>query len=128
MWPTLRTMISSGRRLLVTAENQTSTIPWYHHLWDLASDTPYTFKNAQEFSCRANRGALSNDLFLLNHWLENPLASPLLSRTANAHDLLLDRAKTCQSERGKLPNFVAINHYATGDLFAVVRQLNGLSP
>jgi hypothetical protein len=128
VWPTLRALIDSGRRVLVTAENQRSTLPWYHHLWDVASDTPYAFKNAQEFSCRANRGMIGNDLFLLNHWLENPLASSLLSRTANARTLLLERAQACQRERGKLPNFVAVNHYATGDLFAVVRQLNGLSP
>jgi hypothetical protein len=127
-WPTLRAMIASNHRLLVTAENGGPPPPWYHHLWDLASDTPYTFKTEQEFSCRANRGMRSNDLFLLNHWVENPLPDPALSRSANASGVLLARAQACQTESGKLPNFVAVNHYATGDLFAVVRTLNRLPP
>jgi hypothetical protein len=125
-WPTLREMISSGRRLLVTAEHGRPPPTWYHHLWDLAWDTPYSFKSASEFSCRLNRGRRENALFLLNHWVENPLPSPFLSRQVNGRDVLLGRARQCQTESGKLPNFVAVNHYTTGDLLAVVRELNGL--
>jgi hypothetical protein len=125
-WPTLRTMIASGRRLLVTAENGRPPPGWYHHLWDLAWDTPYSFRSQAELSCRQNRGVRSNRLFLLNHWVENPLPNPVLSRGANAREVLLGRARQCQAESGKLPNFVAVNHYSIGDLFAVVRELNRL--
>jgi hypothetical protein len=44
----------------------------------------------------------------------------------SAHDVLLGRAQQCRTESGKFPNVVAVNHYAVGDLFAVVRELNGL--
>jgi hypothetical protein len=125
-WPTLRTMIMSGRRVLVGAESGGPPPGFYHHFYDLAWDTPYSFKSPSEFSCQQNRGNRQNALFLLNHWLENPLPDENLSRTANAHDLLLSRARQCQMESGKLPNFVAVSHYAVGDLFAVVRELNGL--
>ena len=125
-WPTLRAMITSGRRVLVGAESGTSPPSWYHHFYDLAWDTPYSFKSTSDFSCQENRGSRQNALFLLNHWLENPLPDENLSRTANAHDVLLARARQCQMESGKLPNFVAVSHYAVGDLLAVVRELNGL--
>ena len=125
-WPTLRTMIASGRRVLVGAESGAPPPAWYHHFYDLAWDTPYSFKSTSEFSCRQNRGNRQNALFLLNHWLENPLPDENLSRTANARDVLLARARQCQMESGKLPNFVAVSHYAVGDLFDVVRELNGL--
>jgi hypothetical protein len=125
-WPTLRTMIESGHRVLVGAENGQPPPPWFHHFYDLAWDTPYTFKTTADFSCAQNRGVRTNALFLLNHWLENPLPDETLSQTANAHDTLLGRARQCQRESGKLPNFVAVNHYSTGDLFQVVRELNGL--
>jgi hypothetical protein len=125
-WPTLRQMIARNQRLLVTAEKGGPPPPWYQHVWDLAWDTPYSFKSPADFSCQQNRGRRSNDLFLLNHWLENPLASESLSATANARDLLLGRARQCQRESGKLPNFVAVNHYSVGSLFEVVRALNGL--
>jgi hypothetical protein len=125
-WPTLRQMIASGKRLVVTAENGGPPPAWYHHVWDLAWDTPYTFKSKSDFSCAQNRGDRSHDLFLLNHWLENPLATEGQSATANARDVLLGRARQCQMESGKLPNFVAVNHYSIGALFEVVRILNGL--
>jgi hypothetical protein len=125
-WPTLRTMIASGHRVLVGAEMGSPPPDWYHHFYDLAWDTPYTFKSTADFSCQQNRGTRDNDLFLLNHWLENPLPSEPLSATANAHDTLLGRARQCQTESGKLPNVVAVNHYSVGDLFQVVRELNGL--
>jgi hypothetical protein len=125
-WPTLRTMIQDGHRVFVGAQTAGPPPDWYHHFYDVAWDTPYSFKTPSDFSCAQNRGKRGNDLFLLNHWLENPVPSEALSATANAHDLLLGRATRCQSESGKLPNFVAVNHYSIGDLFAVVRELNAL--
>jgi hypothetical protein len=125
-WPTLRQMIAANQRLVVTAENGRPPPAWYHHVWDLAWDTPYSFKTTADFSCQQNRGTRANDLFLLNHWLENPLPSEGQSATANARDVLLGRARRCQMESGKLPNFVAVNHYSVGALFEVVRTLNGL--
>ncbi len=125
-WPTLRTMIASGRRVVVGSETDHPPPAWYHDFYSLAWDTPYSFKSPSEFSCRENRGKRANALFLLNHWLENPLPDENLSRMANARDVLLNRARQCQMESGKLPNFVAVSHYAVGDLFAVVRELNGL--
>jgi hypothetical protein len=125
-WPTLGEMIADGRRLVVTAQNGRPPPVWYHHMWDLVWDTPYAFRNQGEFSCRLNRGAAGNALFLLNHWIENPVPDPRLSATANARDTLLGRARRCQSESGQLPNFVAVNHYTAGALFEVVRLLNGL--
>jgi hypothetical protein len=125
-WPTLAEMIARGQRLVVMAQNGRPPPPWYHAMWDLLWDTPYAFRNEGEFSCRENRGKRSNDLFLMNHWIENPVPDPRLSATANTRDRLLDRARRCQSESGKLPNFVAVNHYSLGALFEVVRILNGL--
>jgi hypothetical protein len=125
-WPTLRQMIAANQRLVVTAENGRPPPAWYHHVWDLAWDTPYSFKSTADFSCKQNRGSRANDLFLLNHWLENPLPTEGQSATANAREVLLGRARQCQTESGKLPNFVAVNHYSVGALFEVVRILNGL--
>ncbi len=40
--------------------------------------------------------------------------------------MLLPRAEECQQERGRLPNFVAVDFYDRGDLLGVVDTLNGL--
>jgi hypothetical protein len=49
-----------------------------------------------------------------------------MAEKVNAYDFLLDRARKCQKERGKLPNLVAVDFYNTGDLFAVTETLNGI--
>jgi hypothetical protein len=125
-WPTLRAMIESNQRVFVGAQTASPPPAWYHHFYDLAWDTPYAFKTLSDFSCAQNRGKTQNDLFLLNHWLENPLPSQTLSAMANTREVLLGRAMKCKQESGKLPNFVAVSHYSIGDLFDVVRTLNGL--
>ena len=44
----------------------------------------------------------------------------------NAKSVLFKRLKTCQTERGHIPNYVAVNNYDRGDLVATVEALNGV--
>jgi len=39
---------------------------------------------------------------------------------------LIDHVRRCQQESGKLANFVTVDFYDIGDLFATVTALNGL--
>lgn len=125
-WPSLRQMILTQKRLLITAENGQPPPDYYHHAWDLIWDTPYSFKTVDEFSCELNRGSKDNDLFLMNHWLGNPLPTEKLATAANTYDVLSARAKQCASEGGQIPNFIAVDFYSIGDLFQVVNEMNGL--
>ncbi len=56
------------------------------------------------------------------------MPKPTNAAIVNAYDFLLGRARQCQQERAHLPNVVAVDFYRTGDLFRVVRTLNGLDP
>lgn len=127
-WPTLAEMLDMDRRVVVTAESGGPPPDWYHHVWDLTWDTPYTFHSAAEFSCELNRGAQDNDLFLINHWVSTMFDTPSEpdAEVVNVYDVLYARASGCQAETGQLPNFVAVDFYDHGDLFAVVDALNGL--
>jgi hypothetical protein len=125
-WPTLREMIAKNQRLVVFTESDGGTPAWYHPAWKLIEDTPYSFAKATDFTCSAHRGSRDSPLFLLNHWVGAPLPSEKGAAEVNASGVLLARAQKCQTERGKLPNFVGVDFYDVGDLFAVVRALNGL--
>lgn len=127
-WPTLASMIDADTRLFVTAEVGGPPPAWFHHVWDLTWDTPYTFHGIDEFSCELNRGSVDNDLFLVNHWVSTVIDTPSEESApmANAYDVLYGRASQCQREAGQRPNFVAVDFYEKGELFAVVRALNGL--
>ena len=127
-FPTLAQLLDTGRRLVVGAEFSAPPPAWYHHAWDLWFDTPYSFDSIDAFSCELNRGAETNPLFLMNHWISNPLSTEASAIEANALDVLLPRAEQCRAERGHIPNLVAVDHYAVGDVFAVVDALNGVAP
>jgi hypothetical protein len=133
-WPTLRRMITSGKRLVVMAENRPdlADVPWYENGFDLTQDTPYSFTSADQMrdyraSCALNRGNANSPLFLLNHWIERVNPSPRQTAGVNGFAFLLHRARACDRLRGKVrPNLVAVNFYAAGSLLGAVNLLNGL--
>lgn len=75
-WPTLGEMIEAQTRLVVTAQDAGPPPTWFHNVWQVGFDTPYTFMDPTDMSCDLNRGAASNDLFLLNHWLSTDAGLP----------------------------------------------------
>jgi hypothetical protein len=124
-WPTLREMVESDQRVLVMAENASEGVDWYHPAFEVLQETPYTFKDPSEFSNRPNRGGTGGSLLLMNHWIETtPMPKPSNAAIVNAHDALLARINAFRRARGRLPNVVAVDFYATGDLVQVVRELN----
>lgn len=125
-WPTLYDLIVSGKRIVAGAEFSGPPPAWYHHFWDIAWDTPYAFAKPEDFNCALNRGTKGNDLFLVNHWLSDPLSTPDRAKVANEYSLLSSRVKQCQAEGGQLPNFVAVDFYDIGSVFQVVDEVNGL--
>jgi hypothetical protein len=132
----LRSMVDSGKRIVFLAENHAGGAPWYRLAYDkLTEETPYTFKpgvltNPKKVAqtCRPNRGPRQGaPLFLLNHWVStDPIPLPSDAAKVNAEDVLLGRARECERIRGELPNLVAVNFYARGDVFRVVDRLNGV--
>jgi hypothetical protein len=126
-WPTLRELVDSGKRLVVFLE-QNGGMPAYLHrgYTDEMWDTPYSFMNQADFTCALGRGAKSNALFLVNHWLGRPLADIALAREVNTTAVLGDRVAKCTTEAGRVPTFVSVDFYDVGDLFGVVRKANGL--
>ncbi len=123
-WPTLGSMIASGKRLVVFLEQGGGTPPHLHHAWTHVWDTPYTFTSTSEFTCALNRGATTNALFLVNHWLDR--GTPERGAEANAASVLGARVETCTREAGRPPTFVGVDFYDRGDLFDVVRKANKL--
>ncbi|MFW0794316.1 hypothetical protein AAFP30_10935 [Gordonia sp. CPCC 205515] len=128
-WPTLQQMIDSNRRVVWLHENigGGTQYPWLldGHIW--VQDTPYTFRSAADFSCAHLRGVSTAPIFLVNHWLSNFTARIHDAKIVNQEDVLLPRLEQCRSERGMIPNFVAVDNYGIGDLFAAVDQINGVS-
>lgn len=128
-WPTLGEMIDADTRLVVTAESGGPPPPWFHHVWDEAWDTPYGPMSVDGLSCELNRGSTDNDLFLVNHWVNDALGLPSETNAAivNATEILQARAEECRDLWAHAPNFLVVDFYEQGDLLPVVDALNGLA-
>jgi len=125
-------MIEQGRRLLLLAENKAGAAPWYQLAYQrLLEETPFSFGNPAGLadhasSCAANRGPSDAPLFLINNWVNtDPAPRPSIAARVNAYATLLARARACQRMRRHLPNLLAVDFYKSGDIFRVVRTLNG---
>lgn len=127
-WPTLRSMIDSGRRVVFLMENEGGgqAHPWLLDGFAWVQDTPFLFRTPADFSCAPNRGGADASLFLVNHWITDKTREVSNARRVNAREVLLGRLEQCREERGRPPNFVAVDFYDQGDLFAVVDTLNGV--
>lgn len=125
-WPTLAQMIDAETRLVVTNETAGPPPEWLHSVWDLGWDTPYSFGSVDEFSCAHNRGTTDEALFLVNHWVLNPLPNPETAAEVNDYETLMARIDKCEDQWARLPTFIAVDFYDIGDLFEVVDVLNGL--
>jgi hypothetical protein len=134
--PTLRDMIDENQRVIFLAENRAGGASWYQPVYErITEETPYTFPKVSQLtkpselpaSCKPNRGPSEAPLFLINHWIStDPVPRPSDADKVNAYDPLLRRARECRRLREHLPNLLAVNFYARGDLFRVVDTLNGV--
>jgi hypothetical protein len=110
------------------AENQGGSADWYPNAYKgLLEDTPYKFETVDDFTCAIGRGGLESTLFLMNHWLSGDPASQTVADTVNDRDVLNERVDVCRSEQDRVPNMIAVDFYSSGDTFAVVDELNGVS-
>ena len=128
-WPTLRSLVDTGKRAVLFVETGGGSPAYLHPAFDgNIVDTPYSFTKASDFSCRVNRGKAGDPLFLVNHWLGNPLPAIGFAREVNPAAVLGKRIEDCTREAGRAPTFVGVDFYEVGDLMPVVRKANGLAP
>ncbi|MFT4569811.1 MAG: hypothetical protein ACI8TX_000287 [Hyphomicrobiaceae bacterium] len=123
-WPTLQELIDSGKRLIVFTDDGSASLPWHHYVWDFAWETHFSAGSVNDFTCDINRGNIANSLFILNHFLTDIGGSDVLAQRANARSFFLGRAEQCQTESGRLPNFVTVDFVDIGVLYEVVDTAN----
>lgn len=124
-WPTLREMIESGKRLVVLTDHRPLPAPdWLVDVWAVAWETHFTNLYRSDFTCAPNRGRTSNELFILNHFLTRNSSVPGEASITNADPYLVERARECWRESGRLPNYPTVDFATTGDVVEAARLLN----
>ena len=123
-------MIELDQRVVVMTSRDGGGYDWYHDVWDIAWETHWHNESASAFTCRGNRGNQDNDLFILNHFINEPpigVAQPSSAEKVNYNPFLIERARQCWEEGGQIPNFVTVDFYSIGDVLSVVDALNNES-
>lgn len=135
-WPTLGTLIDRRRQVVMLAERDAGSYPWYHAAYTgILQETSYTWEHPAQLtrpaswaaSCAPNRGGRRGSLFLLNHWSPPYPTDPALARRVNRLRVLVGRARACHRVRGRWPNLVAVDWFDAGDLLGAVHRLNTLA-
>jgi hypothetical protein len=123
--PTLRDLIDNGRTLLVFAERgDPGGPPWYHNMYDWFQETTFSFNNQRAFNCQPNRGNPDAPLFLINHWVTKSPPDPGLGATVNKQGVLESRVNECLSQRGLVPNILAVDFAESGEVVSSAEALN----
>ncbi|MGZ6966515.1 MAG: hypothetical protein ACXVKN_02165 [Acidimicrobiia bacterium] len=114
------------RRLIVMSEKHGDEMPFLPKTYSLFQETPFTFTSVNDFDCAPKRGGTDKPLLLVNHWLRpNGPPDPVEAGKVNSKQTLDRRFKQCIAKRGILPNAVAVDFTAIGDLYSSVNRYNG---
>lgn len=132
-WPSLRQMVDPAkpdvddkpRRLILMSEKHAGEHPWLLGAYEVSQESPFTFTSIPQFNCNPNRGGTDKSFFIVNHWLRpNGPPDPVEAAKVNSQKTLTARLQNCIAIRGQLPNAVAVDFTAVGDLYKTVRRFN----
>jgi len=139
-WPTLGSMIDSGKRLVTFLDNgaDLTAVPYlldeFTNIWETAFDVTDT-----TFDCNVNRtkGDTTTQMYLINHFLDTILlGQPVpdvsaLNQTnaATGTGSLGTQVNTCQTVQGRPPNLLLVDYYefGGGSVFQVAADINGVT-
>lgn len=130
-WPTLGELVAHGDRVVAFLANMTQTggpvtaplIDRFTATWE----TPWDNEKAADFvRCDADRGVMGAPIYVVDTYLEDQVIPTVQhAELVNFNPFLIERLEHCAAAEAKLPNFVMVNYYEVGDLFADVDVLNG---
>jgi len=139
-WPTLGSMIDSGKRLVTFLDTGAdfNSVPYiideFTNMWETKFDVTDT-----TFDCSVNRtkGDSSTQLYLINHFLDtivlgNPAPDPAQANVTNGVSgvgSLGVQVQTCSAMYGRPPNFFLVDfyEYGGGSVFTVAATANDVT-
>ncbi|TFK36919.1 PLC-like phosphodiesterase [Crucibulum laeve] len=137
-WPTLGSMIDSGKRLVTFLDNAADpSIPYlldeFTNIWETAFNVI-----DPNFDCVVNRtkGDPSTQMYLINHFLDKLVFNQPVPDIDNANQTnsatglgsLGTHVQTCTTDHFRPPNFLLVDfyEYGGGSVFQVAADVNGV--
>ncbi|KAK5120970.1 hypothetical protein LTR85_005754 [Meristemomyces frigidus] len=139
-WPTYGAMIEAGTRLVVfmDAEADESVVPYILSEFTYFFETPYDTTDASFPECTLDRpagGSADGRMYIVNHFLDETILSALIpddaadytTNAATGNGSIGAQADLCTSTYGRVPNFVLVDMFDRGNVFAAQDRLNGVA-
>ncbi|KAH8685744.1 PLC-like phosphodiesterase [Tricladium varicosporioides] len=138
-WPTLQELISANTRLVMFMDYHadTSKVPYildeFSYLWE----THYDVTDPNFADCSIDRPPNSNGdglMYIVNHFLDVDILGILIpdnihdqrTNAATGPGSIGDQADRCTQKWSRRPNFVLVDYFENGNVFAAQNTLNGL--
>jgi hypothetical protein len=121
--PTLGDLVRADTRLVILAEEDGGTRPWYLPAFSFVQDTPYSARSVDELSCKRYRGKADSPLLLVNHWIARFPPSPRRNASIGG-EVLRERVTRCERERGLRSNLIAVDFYERSGVVKIADELN----
>ncbi len=122
--PTLGTLLSERKRLVVFSEKGGGKPSWYMPAFDHIQDTPLGAHRPDQLSCERFRGKPNSPLLLINHWIPPFPPSPRLNAAIGTAPFLRHRVRSCMRQRGFSGAIIAVDFYDRTAVIRVARELN----
>jgi hypothetical protein len=122
--PTLRELVTTGRRLVVLDERDGGDAPWLQPAFRFVQNTSIDAFTQSPEVCDPGRGTPDSPLLAMNHWVDRFPPPQTSAAALNRRATLLRRASRCRRRLGRMPNVIAVDFYDRGDLIAAVDDLN----
>ncbi len=122
--PTLGQLIDAGSRLVVFAEEDGGTPPWYMPAFAFIQDTPLDGAGPRRTSCARYRGAADDPILLINHWNTGFPPRPSINARIGTAAALRARVRECEAAGRPAPGIIAVDFYERSAVVAVAAELN----
>ncbi|KAF8078833.1 PLC-like phosphodiesterase [Lyophyllum atratum] len=137
-WPTLGSMIDSGKRLVTFLDNKADPtvapyiIDEFSNIWE----TAFNVVDPAQFDCSVNRthGEPATQMSLINHFLDRlvfnqpvpDVAKANITNSASGPGSLKAHVDTCVAINSRAPNFLLVDFYefGGGSVFQVAADIN----
>ncbi|KAI9744018.1 MAG: hypothetical protein M1818_002752 [Claussenomyces sp. TS43310] len=138
-WPTLQQLIDGGHRLVMFMDSgaNTAIVPYILDEWTYFFETPYDTTDPTFNECTLDRpsgASASGRMYIVNHFLDVSILGILIPDTsddaqtnaATGNGSIGAQADLCYGIYGRMPNFVLVDNFDTGDVFTAQNNLNSL--
>eukprot|EP00592_Proboscia_alata_P005791 CAMPEP_0194373536 /NCGR_PEP_ID=MMETSP0174-20130528/22019_1 /TAXON_ID=216777 /ORGANISM="Proboscia alata, Strain PI-D3" /LENGTH=454 /DNA_ID=CAMNT_0039152695 /DNA_START=309 /DNA_END=1673 /DNA_ORIENTATION=+ len=135
-WPKMSALVETNKRIMLfhqtgyegCVEAGVKCPEYFMDAFSNTFDTAYQYDDVEDIAHDCDlldRGTFATgNLFVMNHFITNPVASPSFAHAVNWNPILKDRIIECSKTLGVVVNMPAVDFWSIGDIIETSQELN----